>query len=127
MSNKPIHSHDSHGFGPARDGHAHSDIARDGAPKHVHSVKVHDGMTRRQTNAANIGGMGHPVAGVGEGGGQPIATNAAASPLLVNAYGSKPKRLAPVTPSFGMKHRDTGKVPNLEELGRAVLAEAVKN
>jgi hypothetical protein len=33
-------NHMSHGLGPVRDGHAHSDIARNGAPKKLHGIEV---------------------------------------------------------------------------------------
>jgi hypothetical protein len=135
MSNKPIHSHDSHGFGPVRTGHEHSDIARDGAPKRVHSIAVHDGMSKRtKTGAVALGG--NHASAIDALSGATVVPGAVTAQAGYGNSGiqsghpfAKPpgsKRLTPVRAAFGMKD-EGGNVPNLEELGRAVLAEAVKN
>jgi hypothetical protein len=140
MSNKFLkeapHNHDSHGFGPVRDGHAHPDIARDGAPKNIHSVKVHGGMVRVTKSGALALGGNHASALDAVSGATVVPGAVKSTPGYGNSgvqsghpFAKAPgeKRLTPVAPSFGMKHRGTGKVPNLEELGRAVLAQAIKN
>jgi hypothetical protein len=100
-------------------------IARKGGvPKKSNDgVAIHSGMTSLQKGGAGIGGMGHPVAGVGISGGEAIATSAAASPLA-HAYSSLPKRLTRVAPAWGSKTGDGDPCPDLHELGAAVLAEA---
>jgi hypothetical protein len=49
-------NHISHGFGPVRDGHAHSDIARNGAPKNVHPIEVAHGHRSRSGGADILSG-----------------------------------------------------------------------
>ncbi len=111
-------SHMSHGLGDHATGHAVArNIARDGAPKKVSPVAVHDGMTSLQKAGMNIGGQGHATV---EDGGQPGA--------LPHAYGSaaylKTGKAVPVSP--GMRSRVNEDCPQ-EDNGREVLAEAVKS
>jgi hypothetical protein len=81
-------SHISHGLGDHAVGHAvPGNKARDGAPKSVKPIEHAFGMTRQQTDAAGIGGMGHATATID--GGQTIVDSAAASPLA-HAYSGKP-------------------------------------
>jgi hypothetical protein len=135
MSNKLLkeapHNHDSHGLGPVRTGHAHSDMARDGAPKFVHSVRVHGGMNKvSQSGIVGLGGN-HASAIDAVTGATVVPGAVKSTPGYGNSgvhsghpFAKAPgtKRLAPVRPAFGMKCAD-----NLEELGRAVLAQAIKN
>ena len=87
-------------------------IARDGAPKRMHPVSIHNGMTERQQALA---GMGHANATA------PDANPA--SPLSKEPQGKafigKP---VPATP--GMRSRTAPHDPNL---GAAILAEALCN
>jgi hypothetical protein len=83
-------------------------------PNRMKPVAFHSGMTRQQTDAAKIGGMGHPVAG-----------GAPASPLP-HAYSGQPDmkrgRAVPVHPS----HSRGAVADNaMRQLGDAILREAV--
>ena len=61
--NKNIHSHFSHGLGDAITGHTHpGNIARDGAPKRMHSIAVHDGMTKQTKGGIVATGGDHASA-----------------------------------------------------------------
>jgi hypothetical protein len=123
-------NHMSHGLGEHVTGHAvKGNIARDGAPKLVQPVMVHDGMTKQTEGGATALGGDHASAvdaltgnvvvpgarnvsqaGWGNGGiqnGHPLA----------KAPGSK--NLKPVPPSFGMKDDGT-----MHALGEAMLSEA---
>jgi hypothetical protein len=103
-------SHDSHGLGDAARGHAHPDIARDGAPKRVEKVLVHGGMTRRQ------------MAGFAMGHANATAPDAnPASPLSKEPQG---KNFAPVRAVPGQRSRTSQHNP---ALGAAILASAQKN
>jgi len=104
-------SHDSHGMGDHVTGHAVSgNIARDGAPKHVHPVTLHGGMTARQQS---LNAMGHATA---------VAPDAnPASPLTKEPQG---KTLAPVQAKPGMRSRTS---PHDPALGAAILASALSN
>jgi hypothetical protein len=53
-------------------------LARDGAPKRMHPVSIHNGMTRNQQAGVNVGGMGHGTAVIS--GSEVIGTSAAAVP-----------------------------------------------
>lgn len=53
-------------------------LARDGAPKRMHPVSVHNGMTVNQQAGVNLGGMRHGTAVIS--GGAVIGTSAAAVP-----------------------------------------------
>jgi hypothetical protein len=82
-------------------------IARDGAPKRMHPVSVHNGMTERQQA---LKGMQHANATA------PDANPA--SPLSKEPQG---KCLTPPAPHPGMKKPTC----DLADLGRAVLSEAL--
>jgi len=92
-------------------------IARDGAPKRMHPVSVHNGMTKQQSDAAGLGGMGHATAVID--GGQKLATSAPAAPLQ-HAYGAvlKNRPCAPVKP--GMRSRTAR-----DDLRAAIMGEAM--
>lgn len=86
-------------------------------------VQVHGAMTRQQSDAAGVGGMGHATAVVD--GGVKLATSAPAAPLA-HAYGGKPnlkvgKAAAPVV---GHRSRNA---PHDPALGKAILQEAFDN
>jgi hypothetical protein len=103
-------SHASHGGGDHVSGHAvPGNIARDGAPKHVHPILAHGGMTSRQLA---LKGMQHANA---------VAPDAnPASPLSKEPAG-KPFVGKPVPVSPGMRSRTA---PHNPALGAAILAEA---
>jgi hypothetical protein len=108
-------------------------IARKGSvPKKSNDgVAAHPGMTSLQKAGAGIGGMGHPVAGIGVGGGEAIATSAAASPLA-HAYGGFPNNKAgkTVAPVPGQRSRTNEGVESHADKcqhGADMLAQAVKN
>jgi hypothetical protein len=125
-------NHLSHGLGDHVTGHTHpGNIARDGAPKKMHAINVHSGMRTRSksgydamsgheasaidslTGQATVPGSIKSTPGYGNSGvqsGHPLA----------RAPGAK--RLTPARPAFGMKSET-----DLHELGRAVLAQAIKN
>jgi len=89
--------------------HLHGDtsIARNGKPKRLADVPVHNGMTRNQQAGVNLGGMGHGIGIVS--GGQTLDGSAAAAPLA-HAYGDgvpKVRNAAPI--KSGMRSR-TGPV-----------------
>jgi hypothetical protein len=110
-------SHSSHPFGadqparlfPARQG---PNLARDASRgRAVHDVHVHSGMTDRQANAMNAGGMSHATASGGQVG------NVLAKPPL-------PKTFRPVPSS------SDGYSPNdlaAHELGVRMIEEANSN
>lgn len=101
-------SHDSHGLGDHATGRAGTDIARDGAAKHVHPIVIHGGMTSRQVA---LKGMQHANA---------VAPDAnPASPLSKEPQG---KRLASVQATPGMRSRTSKHDP---ALGAAILATAL--
>jgi hypothetical protein len=90
-------------------------IARDGAPKRMHPVSVHNGMTERQQALA---GMQHANA---------VAPDAnPASPLTKEPQG---KNLKPVAVTPGMRNRTNAAHSgmDLDTLGKCILAEAVCN
>lgn len=87
-------------------------IARDGAPKRMHPVSVHNGMTARQQS---LKGMQHANASA------PDANPA--SPLTKEPTG-KPFVGKPVATTPGMRSRTT---PHDPALGKAILAEAFAN
>ena len=82
-------------------------IARAGGKPKVSVVQVHGGMTRQQTDAAGIGGMGHATAVVD--GGEKLATDAPAAPLQ-HAYGNvlKTRPAAQVVPGMRSRHGEVG-------------------
>lgn len=127
-------SHSSHGLGDAQ-GHAHSDIARNGSAKHVHDIKVHGGMVR-QTSSGVLALGGNHASAIDSLSGQAVVPGAIKStPGFGNAgvtSGSplaKPpgaKVLKQVAPSWG----DTGRADrgsHAQDLGAAILAEALSN
>ena len=65
---------------------------RQGAPKRMHPVSIHNGMTRQQIDAAGIGGQGHATAVVD--GGEKLPTSKAAAPLA-HAYGGGIPKVRP--------------------------------
>jgi hypothetical protein len=84
--------------------------ARDGAPKRMHPVSVHNGMTERQQALA---GMQHANA---------VAPDANPASPLTKEPGRK--TYAPVAVSPGMRSRTA---PHDPALGQAILAEAMCN
>ena len=109
-------------------------IARDGAPKALHPVSVHNGMTQHQQGGAGIGGQGHATATID--GGQTVTSSAAAAPLQ-HAYGKGiPKVRDAAPPAFGMldahnRMRARGAyggkpetAESIRAIGQAVLDEA---
>jgi hypothetical protein len=92
-------------------------------PNRMKPVAFHSGMTRKQTDAAHIGGMGHATAKID--GGQAIASSAAASPLA-HAYSGQPDmkrgKAVPVHPAHS---RGAVKDDAMRQLGDAILREAV--
>jgi hypothetical protein len=101
--------------------HKGGNIARAGGKPKVSVVQVHGGMTKQQSDAAGLGGMGHATAVVD--GGQKLATDAPAAPLA-HAYGNvlKTRPAAQVVP--GMRSRTSQHDP---AIGAAILASAVCN
>jgi hypothetical protein len=98
--------HASHGNGDHVTGHAvPGNVARDGAPKAVHDVPVHNAMKRQQIDTAGVGGMGHPTSVID--GGQSVSASSAAAPLAHAYGGGIPKahvdRASPIKP--GMRSR----------------------
>lgn len=148
---QPPHNHDSHGFGPAREGYITTpgNIARTGGPKKVHSVKVHGGMSTLSKSGAVALGGNHKSAIDSLTGQATVPGSIKSTPGYGNAgvqsghpFAKAPgaKRLAPVRAAFGMRGpRDSNRMAeldravfpkgstDLEELGRAVLAQAIKN
>jgi hypothetical protein len=93
-------------------------IARAGGKPKRSVVQVHGGMTRQQSDAAGLGGMGHATAVID--GGQKLTTDAPAAPLT-HAYGGIPKvrNAAPVKP--GMRSRT-----ERDDLRAAIMGEAME-
>ena len=130
MANK---HHDSHGFGPVREGRAvPGNIARDGAPKRVHDINVHPGMVTRSKSGDALGGD-HKSALDAVSGNVVVPGAVTTAPGYGNAgvqsghpFAKPPasKNLKPVAPSFGQRSRTA---PHSAELGAAILAQAVKN
>ncbi|HXR25612.1 MAG TPA: hypothetical protein VN742_09650 [Candidatus Binataceae bacterium] len=93
-------------------------------PARMKPVEFHSGMTTKQTDAANIGGQGHPTAKID--GGQAVASSAAAP--LAHAYSGRPDlkrgRAVMVHPSHS---RGAVADDDMRQLGDAILREAVLN
>jgi len=98
--------------------HKGGNIARAGGKPKRSVVQVHGGMTKQQSDAAGLGGMGHAT-GVIDGG-QKLATDAPAAPLQ-HAYGGqipKSRNAAPIKP--GMRSRTAH-----DDLRAAIMGEAM--
>ena len=122
-------SHLSHGMGDSGGDIHPNNIARDGARKRVTPVEFHSGMTRAQTDAAKIGGIGHGTATID--GGRTIASSAAAPPLA-HAYSGKPdlKSGKGVSTVPGQRSRTNEGVETYADKcqhGRDMLANAKRN
>jgi hypothetical protein len=96
-----VHHSDSHGLGDASTGTLHDPargIARMGAAKDVHSIKIHSGMHPRQVASVNAGGMGQSTLG-----GVPGANPLAPEPSLKQLHNGTPSPVHPgmVSPSRG--------------------------
>ncbi len=100
--------HLSHGAGEHVTGHAGKNIATDGAPKHVHAIPIHGGMTERQSALA---GMGHAN-----------ATAPDANPANPLAKEPQGKRLVPAPVKPGMRSRT---MPHSPLLGELIMSEAL--
>lgn len=126
-------SHMSHGLGDHATGHTHpGNIARDGAPKRVHAVPIHGGMSKQSTGGAAFGGD-HASAIDAVSGNVVVPGNVRAAPGWGNAgvqaghpFAKPPvsKATRPVAVKPGMRSRTH---PHTPELGRAMLAEAFRN
>jgi hypothetical protein len=124
-------NHQSHGDA-AKQGHAvPGNLARDGAPKCVQPVMVHDGMKRQTAAGQTALGGDHASAVDSLTGNVVVPGNGKCAPgwgnsgvqsghPLAKIPGSK--NLKPVPPSFGMKGD-----PAMHELGEAMIAEAFAN
>jgi hypothetical protein len=130
-----IISHISHGLGDHATGHAQSDLARDGAPKKVHAIAVHDGMRTKSKSGANALSGHHASALDSLSGATVPATRNMSAPgwgqgtvrtgnPLAHPPGSKNTKRAAIHPSMskGAAHDDM-----LHELGQSILRNAVKN
>jgi hypothetical protein len=128
-------SHRSHGLGDHATGHAHSDIARNGAPKRVTDIHFHPGM-KTQTKSGAVALGGNHASAIDSLTGQAVIPGAVKStPGFGNAGVSngspiaKPpgaKVLKPVTPSWG-DHGRTNRGSHEQDLGAAVLSEALRS
>jgi len=118
-------SHISHGLGDHAVGHAvPGNKARDGAPKSVKPIEHAFGMTRQQTDAAGIGGMGHATATIDGG-------NAPAAPLA-DAYCGKPdmktgKAVDAVPGQRSQTNQGVETYADKHRHGRDMLATAQRN
>jgi hypothetical protein len=92
-------------------------VARDGAPKRMHPVSIHNGMTERQQALA---GMQHANA---------VAPDAnPASPLSKEPQGKAfIGKSVPVVPGMRSRTNAAHSGTDLETLGKCILAEAVCN
>jgi hypothetical protein len=129
-------NHISHGLGEHVVGHSvPGNLARDGAPKKVHAIAVHDGMrTKSQSGADAL--SGHHASALDSLSGATVPAGRVASVPgwgngavrsgnpLAHAPASKNVKRTPVHPSMsrGADHDNM-----LHELGQSVLREAVKN
>jgi hypothetical protein len=128
-----VHGHTSHGLGPAHEGHAEpGNIARDGAPKKVHSVAIHGGMSK-QTKSGYVAFGGDHASAIDSLSGNTVPAANMAAPGWGNAgvqsghpFAKAPasKVARPTPPSFGQRSRTA---PHSAELGAAILQEAFKN
>ncbi len=127
-------NHVSHGLGPTHTGHAvPGNLARDGAPKRVHSIEVHPGMQTRSKSGADVL-SGHEASAIDALSGATVVPGAVTTaPGYGNAgvqsghpFAKPPgaKNLKPAQPSFGQRSRTA---PHSAELGAAILAQARKN
>ncbi len=126
--------HVSHGHGPARDGHDGGNIARTSGPKKVHAVEVHSAMrTKSQSGADAL--SGHHASAIDAMSGATVPAGKITAPgwgnasartgnPMAHAPASKNVKPVKVHPSQtkGAAHDD-----QLAELGRAILAQAVRN
>ncbi len=134
MNNKKkIVNHLSHGMGDAVKGHHGSNVAQDGAPKRLHAIEVHPGMrTKSQSGADAL--SGHHASALDSMSGATVPAGKITAPgwgqgtvrsgnPMAHAPASKNVRPVKVHPSQskGAAHDD-----QLAELGRAILAQAVR-
>jgi hypothetical protein len=87
-------------------------LARNGAPKKLHPVSLHNSATPHQIAGVDAGGQGHAVAVVD--GGVKFTSSSAAAPLA-SAYGGvlKVREAAPVKP--GMRRQQGAAARSLKE------------
>jgi len=127
-------NHISHGLGDHVTGHAHSDMARDGAPKKVHAIAVHDGMkTKSQSGADAL--SGHHASALDSHSGATVPGAVKSAPgwgngavrtgnPMAHAPASKNTRRTPVHPSMS---RGADADDMMHQLGEAIMREAVSN
>jgi hypothetical protein len=110
---------------------------RQGKPKAMHPVSLHNSVTARQITGAGRGGMGHSSAAVTDGG--QVTTTAAAAPMADHYGGALPKSGTDAKVSWGNRDRADDKPHGVltyredtnarhdhnKALGRAILDEAL--
>jgi hypothetical protein len=122
--------HDSHGLGPVREGHhVPGNLARDGAPKRVHTVAVHGGMSKATKSGALALG-GHHASALDSLSGNVVVPGAIqdwpySGKVTSNGHplakAPASKNLKAVAPSFGQRSRTK---PHSAELGEAIMQQA---
>jgi hypothetical protein len=121
-------NHISHGLGPANEGHhVPGNIARDGAPKRVHAINVHDGMRTRSKSGGDAL-SGHEASGIDAVSGSAFVPGAITTAPDAGVQSGHPfakapgsKNLKTPEPSFGQRSRTRQHSP---ELGEAILKQA---
>jgi hypothetical protein len=133
--NPAFSHHASHGLGDHVEGHAvKGNIARDGAPKRVHDIKVHGGMVKHTADGSFRAFAGDDASYLDSisGASVPAARNTS-TPGYGNAgvqsghpFAKPPggKNLKPVPPSFGMRSRSAAPNTDMHALGAAILDAA---
>jgi len=133
--NPAFSHHASHGLGDHGEGHAvKGNIARDGAPKRVHDVRIHGGMVRHTADGNyrafggdhasaidSLSGVIVPAAGNTS---TPGYGNAGVQSGHLFAKPPGSKNLKPVPPSFGMRSRSAAPDTDMHALGAAILDAA---
>jgi hypothetical protein len=135
MNNKEkVISHLSHGMGDAVKGHHGSNIAQDGTPKRLHAVAVHDGMkTKSQSGQDAL--SGHHASALDAMSGATVPAGKVTAPGWGNASARTGNPMAHAPASKNVKpvrvHPSQTKGADhdqqLADLGRAILAQAVRN
>ncbi len=133
--NPAFSHHASHGLGDHVEGHAvKGNIARDGAPKRVHDIKVHGGMVKHTADGSYRAFGGDHASAINSLSGVTVpAARNTSTPGYGNAgvqsghpFAKAPgsKNLKPVPPSFGMRSRSAAPNTDMHALGAAILDAA---
>ena len=132
--NPAFSHHASHGLADHEGRAVKGNIARDGAPKRVHDIKVHGGMVKHTADGSFRALGGDHASAIDALSGQTVVPGIPTSTAGFGNAGIQDghpfakaplgKNLKPVKPSFGMKSQTAAPGTDMHELGRAILDAA---